>query len=504
MKYIMAMDAGTTSARCILFDHSGRICAMAQKELAVVFPKEGWVEQDAWEIWNSQLAACQEALKKANLTGADIAAIGIANQRETTIVWDRQTGEPIGPAIVWQCRRTAEKADDLKRRGLADMIRQKTGLIVDAYFSATKLQWILEQDENVRERAARGELLFGTVESWLIWNLTGGTVHCTEYSNAARTMLFNIHTLDWDEEILRELKIPRAMLPEPVPSSGKLAETDLFGARIPITGAAGDQQAALFGQNCFEPGEAKNTYGTGCFLLMNTGAQPVESKNGLLTTIAWGREGTVSYALEGSVFVAGAAIQWLRDELGLLHSAAESEALASSVEGTGGVYLVPAFVGLGAPYWDPYARGTLVGMTRGTTRAHIVRAALESLAYQTADVLEAMQNDAGIALRALKADGGASRNNFLMGFQSDLVGVPIVRPECVETTALGAAYLAGLAIGYWSDPEEIRKNTSIDRTFAPQMSQAQRAQLLRDWHRAVQCASGWAAPAQAGEREKIF
>ncbi|MDO5549068.1 MAG: glycerol kinase GlpK [Eubacteriales bacterium] len=495
MKYIMAMDAGTTSARCILFDHSGTICAMAQRELTVTFPKEGWVEQDAREIWEAQLAVCHEALQKAGLTGEDIAAIGIPNQRETTIVWDRQTGEPVGPAIVWQCRRTAEAADALKRRGLADSIRRKTGLIIDAYFSATKLQWILDRDKSVRARAECGELLFGTVESWLIWNLTGGVVHCTEYSNAARTMLFNIHTLDWDEDILRELNIPRQMLPQPVPSSGVMAETEVFGARIPIAGAAGDQQAALFGQNCFEPGEAKNTYGTGCFLLMNTGTQPVESRNGLLTTVAWGFDGTVSYALEGSVFVAGAAIQWLRDELGLIHSAAETEELAYRIADTGGVYLVPAFVGLGAPYWDSYARGTLVGMTRGTGRAHIVRAALESLAYQTADVLEAMQNDSGIALRALKADGGASRNNFLMEFQGDIVGVPIVRPQCVETTALGAAYLAGLAVGYWNDVEEIRRNTATDRIFAPQMSQEQRERLMKDWHRAVQCASGWAVPA---------
>ena len=494
MKYMMAIDAGTTSARCILFDHSGQVHTMAQREIAVSFPKEGWVEQDAREIWETQLAVCRDALERANLTGADIAAIGIANQRETTVVWDRRTGEPIGPAIVWQCRRTAQRADALKQRGLEPMIRQKTGLIIDAYFSATKLQWMLEQVEGARERAERGELLFGTVETWLIWNLTGGAVHCTEYSNAARTMLFNIHTLDWDEDILRELKIPRAMLPRPVPSSGVMAETNLFGARIPIAGAAGDQQAALFGQNCFAPGEAKNTYGTGCFLLMNTGDQPVESKNGLLTTIAWGIDGTVSYALEGSVFVAGAAIQWLRDELGLIRTSAESETLACSVESTGGVYLVPAFVGMGAPYWDPYARGTLVGMTRGTGRAHIVRAALESLAYQTADVLTAMQNDAGIALQSLKVDGGASRNNFLMQFQGDVIGVPIVRPQCVETTALGAAYLAGLAVRYWTDTGEIRRNTTIDRTFLPEMTAEKRLSLLTDWHRAVQCAGGWAAP----------
>lgn len=494
MKYIMAMDAGTTSARCILFDHSGAIHTMAQREIAVAFPKEGWVEQDAREIWETQLAVCRDALERANLTGADIAAIGIANQRETTVVWDRRTGEPIGPAIVWQCRRTAQRADELKQRGLEPMIQKKTGLIIDAYFSATKLQWMLDRYEGARERAERGELLFGTVETWLIWNLTGGAVHCTEYSNAARTMLFNIHTLDWDEDILRELNIPRAMLPRPVPSSGVMAETSLFGARIPIAGAAGDQQAALFGQNCFAPGEAKNTYGTGCFLLMNTGDQPVESKNGLLTTIAWGIGGSVSYALEGSIFVAGAAIQWLRDELGLIRTSAESETLACSVESTGGVYLVPAFVGLGAPYWDPYARGTLVGMTRGTGRAHIVRAALESLAYQTADVLEAMQNDAELALQSLKADGGASRNNFLMQFQGDIIGVPIVRPQCVETTALGAAYLAGLAVRYWTDTAELRRNTTIDRTFQPEMTAETRISLLADWHRAVQCAGGWVAP----------
>ncbi len=491
MSYIMALDAGTTSARCIIFDHSGSICAMAQRELKNSFPQEGWVEQDAEEIWETQLAVCREAMDKLGITGAQIAAIGIANQRETTIVWDRASGKPIAPAIVWQCRRTADMAEQLKQRGMEATIRSRTGLTIDAYFSATKLHWMLQHVPGAQQRAQRGELLFGTVDCWLIWNLTEGRVHATEYSNAARTMLFNIHTLTWDEEICAMLDIPMAVLPEVLPSSGIVGTTVLLGGCIPISGAAGDQQAALFGQNCFAPGDAKNTYGTGCFLLMNTGVTPVESKHGLLTTIAWGIDGQVSYALEGSVFVAGAAIQWLRDQLGLIEHAADTERLARSVDGTGGVYLVPAFVGLGAPHWDPYARGTLVGLTRGTGRAHIVRAALESVAYQTVDVLEAMQNDAGVPLRSLRVDGGACANDFLMEFQADVIGVPIVRPRCVETTGLGAAYLAGLAVGYWESEEEIRRNAEIDRVFAPNMAQKRRNSLLSDWKRAVERAKQW-------------
>ncbi len=491
MSYIMALDAGTTSARCILFDHSGAICAMAQRELANFFPQEGWVEQDAEEIWQTQLQVCREAMEQLDIDGTEIAAIGIANQRETTIVWDKATGKPVAPAIVWQCRRTADMAEALKQRGLEETIRHKTGLTIDAYFSATKLHWILQEVPGAQARAERGELLFGTVDCWLIWNLTEGRVHATEYSNAARTMLFNIHTLRWDEEICEILQIPQAMLPEVVETSGLIGTTTRLGGNIPISGAAGDQQAALFGQQCFAAGEAKNTYGTGCFLLMNTGSTPVQSQNGLLTTIAWGMNGEVNYALEGSVFVAGAAIQWLRDQLGLIEHASDTEALARSVENTGGVYLVPAFVGLGAPYWDPYARGTLVGLTRGTGRAHIARATLESLAYQTADVLEAMQNDAGVPLRLLRVDGGACANNFLMEFQADIIGVPIVRPQCVETTALGAAYLAGLAVGYWDSREEIRRNAAIDRQFQPNMPEEQRTPLRQDWKRAVERAKNW-------------
>ena len=491
MSYIMALDAGTTSARCILFDHSGAICAMAQRELANFFPQEGWVEQDAEEIWQTQLQVCREAMEQLDIDGTEIAAIGIANQRETTIVWDKATGKPVAPAIVWQCRRTADMAEALKQRGLEETIRHKTGLTIDAYFSATKLHWILQEVPGAQARAERGELLFGTVDCWLIWNLTEGRVHATEYSNAARTMLFNIHTLRWDEEICEILQIPKAMLPEVVETSGLIGTTTRLGGNIPISGAAGDQQAALFGQQCFAAGEAKNTYGTGCFLLMNTGSTPVQSQNGLLTTIAWGMNGEVNYALEGSVFVAGAAIQWLRDQLGLIEHASDTEALARSVENTGGVYLVPAFVGLGAPYWDPYARGTLVGLTRGTGRAHIARATLESLAYQTADVLEAMQNDAGVPLRLLRVDGGACANNFLMEFQADIIGVPIVRPQCVETTALGAAYLAGLAVGYWDSREEIRRNAAIDRQFQPNMPEEQRTPLRQDWKRAVERAKNW-------------
>ena len=487
-QYIMAMDAGTTSARCMLFDRQGKPCAMAQRALHLSYPHEGWVEQDAMEIWTAQLTVCQEAMEQLQLKPEQIAAIGITNQRETTIVWDKKTGQPIAPAIVWQCRRTAADAQALHVR-MGKQLQEKTGLIVDAYFSATKLRWILQNIPDARRCAQQGKLLFGTVDSWLIWNLTEGRCHVTDVTNAARTMLFDIHTCTWDNDILRELDIPADMLPQVVSSSGVIGETALFGGSIPIAGIAGDQQAALFGQACFQPGDAKNTYGTGCFLLMNTG----KSENGLLTTIAWEIDGEVTYALEGSVFVAGAAIQWLRDELGLLQSAADSEAFARRISDTGGVYLVPAFTGLGAPYWDPYARGTMVGITRGTTKEHIVRAALESLAYQTADVLHVMEQDAGLHLRSLKADGGACANDFLMEFQSDIIGVPVERPACVETTAMGAAYLAGLAVGYWADREQLRKTIEPGRTFVPQMEELRRTQLLQGWKRAVGRALAWAA-----------
>ncbi len=495
MKYVMALDAGTTSNRAILFDGSGRAVSSAQTELTQSYPKPGWVEHDAMEIWATQLGAARMAMARVDATAADIAAIGIANQRETTIVWERETGEPVSPAIVWQCRRTAADCDALKARGLSDLFRQKTGLVLDAYFSGTKLQWILEHVPDGRARAARGELLFGTVDTWLIYKLTSGRAHVTDYSNASRTMLFNIHALDWDEEILHILNIPREMLPEVKPSSCLYAQTDPahFGAAIPICGAAGDQQAALFGQRCFAPGEAKNTYGTGCFLLMNTGERPVASANGLLTTIAWGYGGKVQYALEGSVFVAGAAVQWLRDEAHLISSAQESEKLAREVADTNGCYMVPAFVGLGAPYWDPYARGAIVGLTRGVNRSHIVRATLESLAYQTSDVLRAMQEDSGIRLRALNADGGASANDFLMQFQADIISAPVLRPQSVETTALGAAYLAGLACDFWQDREELGRRVPAPERFAPDMDEAQREEKLSGWARAVRAARAWGA-----------
>lgn len=494
-QYIMAIDAGTTSARCILFDQYGTMCAVTQQELHVRYPQDGWVEQDAMEIWNVQLDVCRLALQKFKIEPEQIAAIGITNQRETTILWNKHTGKPIAPAIVWQCRRTAAQADALRQRGLAPSIQQKTGLIVDAYFSATKIEWILDHVPHARQQAEQGNLLFGTVDSWLVWNLTGGKRHVTDVSNAARTMLFDIHRRQWDENLLKELHIPACILPEVVPSSGIIGETvpKWFGRPIRLAGIAGDQQAALFGQTCFQPGEAKNTYGTGCFMLMNTGTKPVTSDNGLLTTIAWEVDGEVNYALEGSVFVAGAAIQWLRDEMGLLAHASDSEDIARSVPDTAGIYLVPAFTGLGAPYWDPYARGALVGLTRGAGRAHVVRATLESLAYQTADVLEVMQRDAGLTLQSLKVDGGACANNFLMEFQADIVDVPVERPACVETTALGAAYLAGLAVGYWADREEIQQNCQPEQIFQPKMSKESRQTLLDGWHRAVQCTLGWAS-----------
>lgn len=493
-KYIMALDAGTTSNRCILFNEKGEICSMAQKEFTQHFPKPGWVEHDAGEIWATQLQVAREAISRIGAKPEEIAAIGITNQRETTIVWDKHTGKPVCHAIVWQCRRTAEYCDSLKERGLTDKFREKTGLVIDAYFSATKVKWILDHVEGARERAERGDLLFGTVETWLIWKLTKGKVHVTDYSNASRTMLFNINTLQWDEEILRELDIPRSMLPEAKPSSCiyGYADTSFFGGEIPIAGAAGDQQAALFGQTCFHAGEAKNTYGTGCFLLMNTGEKPVFSKNGLVTTIAWGIDGKVNYALEGSIFVAGAAIQWLRDELRLIDSASMTEYMAQNVEDSNGCYVVPAFTGLGAPYWDQYARGTIVGLTRGVNKDHIVRATLESLAYQVNDVLEAMKADSGIELSALKVDGGASANNFLMQTQADISSAPVNRPKCVETTAMGAAYLAGLAVGYWNSPEEVVKNWAIDQIFMPKIEAGKREKMLRGWKRAVRCAFGWA------------
>ena len=493
-KYIMALDAGTTSNRCILFDKSGRPCSVAQREFKQYFPKAGWVEHDADEIWASQLGVAVEAMTKIGATAEDIAAIGITNQRETAIVWDKNTGEPVYHAIVWQCRRTSEYCDTLKEKGLTEFFRKKTGLVIDAYFSATKVKWILDHVEGARERAGRGELLFGTVETWLIWKLTKGAVHVTDYSNASRTMMFNINTLEWDENILRELDIPKQMLPEVKPSSCVYGMTDasFFGGEIPIAGAAGDQQSALFGQTCFQAGEAKNTYGTGCFLLMNTGEKPVFSENGLVTTIAWGLDGKVYYALEGSIFVAGASIQWLRDEMHLIDSAAESEEMALKVEDTNGCYVVPAFTGLGAPHWDQYARGTIVGLTRGVNKYHVIRATLESIAYQVNDVLSAMKADSGIVLSTLKVDGGASANNFLMQTQADFIGAPVARPVCVETTAMGAAYLAGLAVGYWKNKEEVLQNWAIDKTFHPEIVEAEREKKIKGWNKAVKYAFGWA------------
>ncbi len=493
-KYIMALDAGTTSNRCILFNEHGEMCSVSQREFTQFFPKPGWVEHDANEIWATQLGVAVEAMQKIGATAADIAAIGITNQRETAIVWDKVTGEPVYHAIVWQCRRTSEYCDSLKEKGLTDTFRAKTGLVIDAYFSGTKIRWILENVPGVRERAERGELLFGTVETWLIWKLTGGKVHVTDYSNASRTMLFNINTLEWDDEILSELNIPKCMLPTPMPSSCVYGETDpsLLGGPIKIGGAAGDQQSALFGQACYHPGEAKNTYGTGAFLLMNTGEKPVFSSNGLVTTIAWGLDGKVEYALEGSVFVAGAAIQWLRDELKLIESAPDSEYYAGKVKDTNGCYVVPAFTGLGAPHWDQYARGTIVGITRGVNKNHIIRATMESLAYQVNDILVAMQADSGIKLAALNVDGGASANNLLMQMQSDISGAPVQRPTCVETTAMGAAYLAGLSVGYWASKEDVVHNRAIDRVFHPEISGEERAEKVKGWNKAVKCAYGWA------------
>ena len=485
-KYVMALDAGTTSNRCIIFDREGNQIAVSQKEFKQIYPHPGWVEHDPMEIWATQLGVAQEAILMARTEAKEIAAIGITNQRETTIVWDKNTGLPVYNAIVWQCRRTADYCETLEE-DYEDMIREKTGLKVDAYFSGTKIRWILENVPGAREKAEKGDLLFGTVDTWLIWNLTRGKAHVTDYSNASRTMLFNIHTLQWDDEILELLDIPKCMLPEVRPSSEVYGETDytLFGDGIKIAGAAGDQQAALFGQTCFKPGEAKNTYGTGCFLLMNTGETPVTSTNGLVTTIAWGLNGKVEYALEGSIFVAGAAIQWLRDEMGLVENSPASERYARMVDDTNGVYMVPAFVGLGAPYWDPYARGAIVGLTRGANRNHVIRATLESLAYQTWDVLHAMEADSGIRLDSLKVDGGACANDFLMQFQADMIRAEVRRPVCIETTAMGAAYLAGLAVGYWSSQEDVKSNWQVSGSFVPQMDAKLAQEKLDGWHAAV-------------------
>ncbi len=498
-RFVMALDQGTTSSRCIIFGRDGSIRSVAQREFGQIFPKPGWVEHDAMEIWATQISVAAEAMGKIGAAPEDIAAIGITNQRETTIVWDKKTGVPIANAIVWQCRRTSAEVDRLIDEGYGDMIREHTGLVPDAYFSATKLKWILDNVDGARERAKRGELLFGTVDTWLIWNLTGGKVHVTDYTNASRTMMFDIHRLCWDEEILSILDIPACMLPEVKPSGCIYGRTSgcQIGEGIPIAGAAGDQQAALFGQCCFEAGDAKNTYGTGCFLLMNTGEEAVRSENGLVTTIAAGLSGEkVQYALEGSVFVAGASIQWLRDELGIITTAAESEEYCRKVSDTAGVYVVPAFTGLGAPYWDQYARGVIVGLTRGAGRAQLVRATVESLAYQTADVIRAMEADSGISLSGLKVDGGASANDFLMQFQSDILASDVRRPQCIETTAMGAAYLAGLSTGFWDSRETLSGIWELERIFSPEMEEQHRQNLLAGWQRAVQCSFGWEKPAE--------
>lgn len=492
-KYIMALDAGTTSNRCILFDHEGNIKSVAQKEFTQYFPHPGWVEHDPKEIWSTQIGVVMEAMAKVNATAEDVAAIGITNQRETTIVWDKETGEPVYNAIVWQCRRTADYASELVKQGYEETFKKKTGLVLDPYFSGTKIHWILENVPGAREKAEKGQLLFGTVDTWLIWKLTQGKVHVTDYTNASRTLLYNIQDLCWDDEILEILDIPKCMLPDVKPSSYVYGQAIINGEEIPIAGAAGDQQAALFGQTCFEQGEAKNTYGTGAFLLMNTGEKPVFSKNGLVTTIAWGlEEGKVNYALEGSIFVAGSSVQWLRDELRIVDSAIDTEYYATRVKDTDGVYVVPAFTGLGAPYWDPYARGAIVGITRGTNRYHIVRATLESQAFLSNDVLQAMSQDLGAPLKTLKVDGGACANNFLMQFQSDMSQVEVKRPKVLETTALGASYLAGLAVGFWESKEDILKNWTIDRTFEPSISVEERDKLDANWQQAVKRSLNWA------------
>lgn len=491
-KYVLAIDAGTTSSRAILFNHESEIVSVAQKEFTQIYPQPGWVEHDPMEIWASQSGVISEAMAKVGATANDIAAIGITNQRETTVVWDRATGEPVYNAIVWQCRRTASYADKFQAiPGFADYVQENTGLILDPYFSSTKLLWILDNVEGVRERAEKGELAFGTIDTWLLWKLTEGRVHATDYSNASRTMLFNIKTLEWDDELCEKFQAPKSLLPNVLPSSAEYGYTTLFGGKIPITGIAGDQQSALFGQGCFEAGMAKNTYGTGCFMLMNTGTEAVKSNNGLLTTIAWGLNGKVEYALEGSVFVAGAAIQWLRDEVRLVDTAPDSEHFAKKVADTNGVYVVPAFTGLGAPHWDAYARGAITGLTRGANKNHIIRATLESLAYQTKDVLDAMEKDAGTQLKSLKVDGGACANNFLMQFQADILGCPVDRPSIVETTAMGASYLAGLAVGFWKDQDEVAAAWKLDRTFEPMMDADTRAKLYKGWTKAVDRAKGW-------------
>ena len=490
-KYVLAIDQGTTSSRAILFNQAGKMIGVAQKEFTQIFPKPGWVEHDGLEIWSSVVGVIGEVMASANISAQEVAAIGITNQRETTLVWDKETGTPIYNAIVWQSRQTADICEELKEKGLNDLFRSKTGLLIDAYFSGTKVKWILDRVDGARERAERGELLFGTIDTWLIWKLSGGKVHVTDYTNASRTLMYNIYDLKWDEELLTHLDVPKAMLPEVRYSSEVYATTDkdlFFGVEVPISGAAGDQQAALFGQACFEEGMAKNTYGTGCFMLMNTGKKAVPSEHGLLTTIAWGIDGQVEYALEGSIFVAGSAIQWLRDGLRILKSAADSEEYAQRVASTEGVYVVPAFVGLGTPYWDSEVRGAVFGLTRGTTKEHFVRATLESLAYQTKDVLTAMEADSGIALKKLRVDGGAVKNNFLMQFQSDLLGVQVDRPQIDETTALGAAYLAGLAVGFWKDKQEIADNWKIERAYEAQMSEEERSGLYDGWKKAVQAA----------------
>ena len=494
MKYIMAFDAGTTSNRCILFNKAGEICSIAQREFRQIYPKSGWVEHNANEIWATQYGVAAEAMQKIGASAKDIAAIGITDQRETTIVWDKKTGEPVYNAIVWQCRRTSEYCDYLKSKGLEQSFRQKTGLIIDAYFSATKLKWILDNVEGARKRAQDGELLFGTVETWLIWKLTKGKVHITDYSNASRTMLFNINTLKWDKDILAELDIPEKMLPAPMPSSCVYGETDkeFFGHPIKIAGAAGDQQSALFGQICFDRGEAKNTYGTGCFMLMNTGEKPVFSNNGLLTTIAWGLNGKVNYALEGSVYVAGACVKWLRDEMHIIDSAPEADYMASRVPDTNGCYVIPAFTGLAAPYWDQYARGTVVGLTRGVNKYHFIRAALESIAYSTYDLALQMEKDFGEKIQSFKVDGGASRSDFLMQVQADIINKELFKPTCIETTAMAAAYLAGLAVGYWKDTDEIKSNWKVEKIFKSSISDENREQRLKGWHKAVKYAMGWA------------
>lgn len=493
-KYIMALDQGTTSSRCILFDKKGNICSMSQKEFTQIYPKPGWVEHNPMEIWSTQLAVATECMAMVGARAEQICGIGITNQRETTILWDKYTGEPVYNAIVWQCRRTSDQIEQLKKDGFDSIVRQKTGLIPDAYFSASKIAWILEKVPGAREKAERGDLLFGTVDSWLIWNLTKGAVHVTDYTNASRTMLYDIHRLCWDEEIMAYFQIPACILPRVRPSSCIYGHTDssVLGGEIPIAGIAGDQQAALFGQCCFGQGDAKNTYGTGCFLLMNTGREAIVSKCGLLTTIAASTEEQVEYALEGSVFVAGAGIQWLRDSMRMIKTSPQSQEYAEAVEDTAGVYIVPAFAGMGAPYWNQYARGTVVGLTRGCTKEHFIRATLESIAYQTADVLRAMEQDSGIDLKSLKVDGGASANDFLMQFQADIVGTQVHRPKCIETTALGAAYLAGLATGYWKDKAEICENWQMGTVFAPNMPQEKRRELVKGWEKAVKCALAWA------------